>query len=204
MTFGRTKMIILVIFGMTLLLAGAGMTILFSKLSNLDTYKQEILAQLSNSLNRPISFGSGEFSFRFGPTFTFTSVEVKEPDGSATFLTVERLTCKIDLLPLLEKRIVINELAVSKPFLSLNRAPDGRFNFSDLLETKGSELPLHLHDIWLEKGTIRFSDQLVAPTGVVTTLHDTDFYVSNVARGKKCEFKLSARLAGPPGKNIIT
>ena len=81
-----------------LLLAGTGL--LLERFLLLDTYKEQILAELQKSLRRPVTYRSGQFAFRFGPTFTFYDVEVLEPDGRSTFLTTSQLGCKIDLLPL--------------------------------------------------------------------------------------------------------
>src|SRR6185369_12559215 len=54
--------------------------LLLPKLLDLETYKEQILSELQRSLNRPVSYSSGKFTFSLGPAFSFDSVVVKEPD----------------------------------------------------------------------------------------------------------------------------
>ncbi|HEY5974746.1 MAG TPA: AsmA-like C-terminal domain-containing protein, partial [Geobacteraceae bacterium] len=185
-----------------LLLAGAGL--LLERFLHLDAYKEQILAELQKSLHRPVTYRSGQFTFRFGPTFTFYDVEVLEPDGRSTFLKTSQLGCKIDLLPLLEKRVVIHELHAKQPVINLSRDASGRFNFSDLLESTEGQTPLQLYEFWMDKGTISFRDALAGPQEVTTLLTKTDFFVTRLVRGKKCEFKLETYLQGQGVGGSIT
>jgi uncharacterized protein YhdP len=185
-----------------LLLAGTGL--LLERFLHLDAYREQILAELQKSLHRPVTYRSGQFAFRFGPTFTFYDVEILEPDGRSTFLKTSQLRCKIDLLPLLEKRVVIHELHARQPVVNLSRDAGGRFNFSDLLEDKEGDTPLQLYEFWMEKGTIRFRDALADPRGVTTLLTKTDFFVTRLVRGKKCEFKLETTLQGQGVGGTVT
>jgi uncharacterized protein YhdP len=183
------------------ILLGGGATFILNRLLDLDSYRDQILSQVQKALNRQVLYGKGTFIFRFGPEFVFTHVIVREKDGSADFIRADRLTIRIALLPLLEKRLVLSNIELEKPLIELSRDQGGVFNFSDLLETKPRETPLHFRGIRIRKGEIHFRDMAVAPQGVTTILKDTDFYVHNLGRGKRGNFKLSTTIVqkGKPG-----
>ena len=119
-----------------LILLGVGGSLLFNRLMHLDSYKEQILAQVQNTLNRQVLYEKGDFSFRFGPQFIFTHVIVKEKGGTATFISADRLSIRLALLPLLEKKLVLHEIELEKPVITLSRDQAGVFNFSDMLEAK--------------------------------------------------------------------
>jgi len=180
-----------------LLLLAAGYVLLL-KTVDLDNYKEELLAELSKTLNRPVSYKSGQVTFSFGPAFTFNDVVVKEPDGSQDFVAAERLTCRINLLPLFRKQVVVHGIIAEKPVVRLERHSDGSFNISDLLKAGGdSSIPVKIDDIKLKDGDITFIDglqQLQEP--LITRLTKVDLSLDNFGRAKKTGVKLSANLAG--------
>jgi len=180
-----------------LLMLAAGYALLL-KMVDLDNYKEEILVELSKSLDRPVSYKSGMVTFSFGPAFSFKDVVVKEPDGSQNFVAAERLTCRINLLPLFRKQVVVHGIIAEKPVVRLERHSDGSFNISDLLKAGGdSSIPVKIDDIKLKDGDITFIDglqQLQEP--LITRFTSVDLSLDSFGRGKKTGVKLSANLAG--------
>ena len=180
-----------------LLALGAGGVFLLPKLLHLDNYKEQFLAQVQDALGRRVLYETGAFSFRFGPSFTFTKVAVKEKDASTDFITADRLTLTIAIFPLIEKRLVIRDLVLEKPAITVNRDRDGIFNIDDLLKRqKEPSVALRLNAIRLKEATIRYSDLAVSEEGFRTVLEDTDFTITHMERGKKSDIKLSTTLAG--------
>lgn len=101
----------------------------------------EIVAFLNKTLNREVSYENQDFSFWFGPTFTFRGIEIKERNGKDTFAAIERLSFKVAVLPLLTGKIVIKKMHFEKPSCSLYRDSNGVLNIGDLLKVK-KPLPL--------------------------------------------------------------
>jgi len=168
---------------------------LLPRLLDLDTYKQEILTQVKSALKRDLHYQSGEFSLKLTPAFTFTGVTVKEKDGSGDFISADRLTVKIAIIPLLRKELVLSRIQLERPVLHISRNRQGVFSISDLLTpSTGGEAP-GIRGVELQKAQIRFTDFAFSDTPVVTELSDTDLYLSRLTRGKKCDFKLSGSLA---------
>ncbi len=174
-----------------LLVLGVGVFFL-EKALHLENYKTEILEVLQKTLHRKVIYESGSFSFRLTPAFTFKKIMIMEKDGSAPFLTAEKLTFRIALLPLLDKQLVLRGISLEKPSVVLTRDSGGVFNISDLLEEKGGEAPLQISGIRVRDGKLRFSDRGTGPGEIVTTLDGIDLSINHFARGKTTDFTLSA------------
>ncbi|HEY6007756.1 MAG TPA: AsmA-like C-terminal domain-containing protein [Geobacteraceae bacterium] len=198
-----TKRFIALALLLVTLVLGIGAAILIPRLLHLDSYREQILAQAEQALGRRLLYETGEISYRFGPAFTFTKVVVKEKDSQADFITTERLTFKIAILPLLKKQLVVRDLVLEKPAIALERHQDGSFNFSDLLESKGPAAPLQVRGIHLKEGSIRFTDYAIDAAAVVTALGDTDLVLGNLRRGRHCDIKLSAMLSDAGRKGAL-
>lgn len=200
----RKKIIAIIsLLAIILALAGGGAFIL-NKLLHLDTYKEQIIAAVQEALRREVRYEKGDFSLRYGPAFTFSHVVVKEKDGSANFITTERLTFKVAVLPLLNKRVVLKEMYLDQPTVELSRDKAGFFNISDLLEEKKEALPLQITGIRIKKGLIRFTDRMVTPEGLTTALEETDFSINRFIRDKSCDFKLSTFIADEAKRSSVT
>lgn len=171
--------------------------LLLVRMIDLDTYKEQILAELSTALRRPVSYQSGTITFSFGPAFSFRQVQVKERDGSENFVAIESLTCRIDLLPLLKKQVVVHGIVADRATIRLERHPDGTFNVADLLETGGGrEVPLKISQLRLKSGDITFIDRMPDKEALVTRLAKVDLGLDNIGRGKKTSIKLATTLGG--------
>ncbi len=187
-----------------LLLLMGGTALILPRLLHLDSYKDQILAQVQQSLNRQVLYETGKFSFNILPTFTFTKVVIKERDGNSTFLSADRLSIKVALWPLLDKKIVLRNLTLERPVVALSRDREGRLNISDLLEGKQGEVPLQVRGVYLRKGSIRFTDLAVAPQGIITHLEDTDLDLDHIGRGKTCSIKLTTTLLDDGTRGSLT
>ena len=167
---------------------------------DLDTYKAEIVARVKSSLNRELRYESGDFSFRYGPSFSFTGVTVKERDGVGDFIKADRLTVSIALIPLLRRELVLSRMHLEHPVIQLSRDRAGVFNVSDLTSAAPGGSSLGIRGVRLSKARIRFSDAALTDIPLVTELSETDLYLSRLVRGKACDFKLSGFLGSGPDK----
>jgi uncharacterized protein YhdP len=203
MKISRTTILFTLLFlAILALLISVGSTALLRYL-DLDTYKAEMLSRLQQEINRPVFYANGDFSLIKGPSFTFKDVVIKEKNESGDFLTAERVSLRLSLLNLLQKRIIITEVALTKPTISLVRYRSGMFNISDLLEKKGEGSALSIKNIWLSRATIHLVDQAVTPEGLSATLKDSDLTLDHLEKGKKATFKLSGTLQEHSGKSEL-
>ena len=60
---------------------------------------------------------------------------IKEKDSEASFIKTKDFILKYQLLPLLAKKLVIDELSIVDPEIHLKKSTDGSFNFSDIAKS---------------------------------------------------------------------
>jgi uncharacterized protein YhdP len=181
-----------------------GAIVIYKRLLYLDAYKDDIVAALQKALQRQVLYENGNLSLGFSPSFTFTKVIVKDKDGFSAFISTDRLSFKIGLLPLLEKKLVLKEVQLENPVIKLNRDNKGVFNFSDILETKKEEVSLHVKSIRIKHGSVTFVDQAVSKQGVTTSLEDLDLYAGRLMRGEDSDFKISTVVAANGRKSSLS
>jgi len=195
------RLLLVTIAGVLLLLVGGG-AIFVQKALRLESYRSQILDAVQTSLHRRVIYESGDFSFRFTPSFTFNKIVIMEKDGSSPFLTADRLTFRLSLLPLLERRLVLSSMVLEKPSVTVSRDAGGVLSIADLLEEKGKGTPLQVKGVRVKQGSIRFTDRRVRPEGLVTELRDIELAVAGHRFwGKGSGVKLAASVAqsGKPG-----
>jgi len=99
-------------------------------------FKQIVLQKTQALLNRTVNFDSIQFSPLKGIVITNLNISDKNsPD--VPFLHVDELHFSILYAPILrDKKIIIPQLTVEKPVISLRRYSSAEWNFSDLLNLK--------------------------------------------------------------------
>lgn len=196
MTHKRRKHLLILLIAVLAVVAGAVTAVLVARLHELDTYKGQILAEIEKTLNRKVTYRTGDASLRFGPAFTFTGVVISERDGQSVFATADRLSFRLGLMPLLRKRVVIRQMVMERPNVRLVRNADGIFNISDLLEEKKEKetVTLRFRGITVADGSITLTDHAAAPGGIVTTLEKIELGVDRIARGRETDLNLSTTI----------
>jgi uncharacterized protein involved in outer membrane biogenesis len=202
MTF--KKIILLSFCALIVLSTITGTVILFNKLHHVDTYKQEIVLAAEKALGRRLTYKSGDFSIKYGPTFTFTGVTILEKDEKTVFISTDQLLFRVAFWPLLKKKVVLREIRLEHPCIRLHRDSNGIFNFSDIVAAKGQEIPLRVRRIRLGKGIVTLTDQFVSEKGVTTSLENMDFQINRARRGTTYAFKISADIVGKGKKSSLS
>ncbi len=191
----RRKIIaIILIAAVVFISAAAVVAVVLIKLSNLDARKGDIITALNKKLNRQVSYDSGDFSYYLGPTFTFRGVTIKEKNSPETFATIERITFRLAVLPLLQKKIVFREVRLVRPVGMLHRDHNGIFNINDLLEDQREPLSVEIESIIVNRGAITFTDKWIIPSGLTTSVDEIDLKTSLPARGKSVDLTVSASI----------
>ena len=126
------------------------LAIFFPRLIDINAYRDDIMTTLQKSLNRKVTFVNGKFSMQPGPSFVFDSVAVKEPDGS-DFITAERVTIHLALLPLLEKKIVLSSINLEGAEIYLVRDSNRKLNIDDLLKPRPESVEVSFKKVLQER-----------------------------------------------------
>src|SRR5665647_3695485 len=116
-----------------LLLAGAWFYASY-QLSRLDTFRENIMTAAASTLDRDVTYEKvkATLTLHDGLSLQFTNLVIREKDRSSDLLHVGAASFRIDLLPLLAKRVVIRETILDEPRLSLKRDQAGTVSYTHL------------------------------------------------------------------------
>ena len=178
--------------------------VLLPRVLNLDNYKTYILNTLETSLKRPVTYDSAAISWQFYPAVVFKGLKIKESAGDTKLLTVDRLTFRVALLPLLHKEVRIHGVVLERPELMLVRNQDGTFSVNDLFTDTSSTFEPHIQNIKITDGTLRFTDHLREKEVLVTTLEQLNMQIDGLTRGKSSEFTLAAVIDEQRGREELS
>ena len=131
--------------------------------------RQKAVAVLSETLHRPVSIGEIDIQpFAFGVAVKQFSIGQRDAaQGAAPLFAFDALQINLSSSSLWQRAPVISRLTLVRPNALLVREADGRFNFSDLLESKAgtpaestSGLPeFSLSNISVINGQFSFDDR---------------------------------------------
>jgi uncharacterized protein involved in outer membrane biogenesis len=178
------------------LLAGAWFYASY-QLSQLDTFREKITTGAGNALDRDVTYEKGKatLTLRNGLALQFTNLVIRDKDRSSDLLHVGTASFRVDLLPLLVKRVVLRESILDQPRLSLKRDQAGILNIADLLNRQEKpEMTLDLRKITIEKGVLIFTDQTAGAAGLTTSLTNLQCRIDPRLFSKTSRFSITATL----------
>ncbi|MDI6742067.1 MAG: DUF748 domain-containing protein, partial [Smithella sp.] len=164
-----------------------------NKLSHLDSYKESISKTVSEELNRNVSYktGSAALTLRKGLYFRFTDVAVKEKDGSSDFVNVHDAFVRVSVLSLLINRIVLSEIVLKEPHLSIKRDSAGELNIADLLIEREDGRTPKIRKIIIEDGRVTLLDQALGGDATSMTLENFDASIDSIFSTNRYRFKIT-------------
>lgn len=167
--------------------------------------KAALLPLAEQALHRQITLGEVKVGL-------FTGIELKaltvsDPGEGEPFVTADRVLLRFQLLPLLAKRVIIDEITLERPQIRLIRRTDGAYNISDLLTPKtaapSSETAVPAEEATplyvlvttakIDNGRLTFIDRQANAT---TELTELALDATGITRDGAVPVKLSARLQG--------
>jgi AsmA protein len=125
----------------------------------------------------PLVLGPVSVSMFPAPAVVFSDVALHEPAAGETALAAESLTVNLRLMPLLAGRVDIADVSMVKPRIAVTVYPDGRTNWSPLIDILARALkPDAARDEQLSFSEIGIRDGIVA-------LHIADHGVDETLEG---------------------
>lgn len=100
--------------------------------------KEVLILTVEENLNRKVSIGELDISLFRG--IVVKDFAIKEADGETDFLKAEAFVLKYELLPLLFKKVIIDELKIVSPEIRIVRDREGKFNFENIGKEKPAEV----------------------------------------------------------------
>lgn len=130
-----------------------------------------LIPEAEKALNRKVTVGSIDISLFKG--ITIRDFTIKESDESSDFFSCEEFVLKYKLIPLLSKKVIIDELRLISPDMRLKRNKDGQFNFegigskklpvkevgdSSVAKPKGLPVSLLMNNILIKNAIVSLTD----------------------------------------------
>ena len=122
------------IIGGILILIVAGASLLIRYIISPDAVRKIVLPRVEKTLMRHVEIGDVNIGIIKG--ISLRDLKVYEKDGKELFVSLSAANLRYQLLPLLSRKVVVDEIVLDSPSINIVRNVDGTFNFSDLLEKK--------------------------------------------------------------------
>jgi len=173
-----------------------------------------VLPVAREALHRDIELG--EISVSLFRGITLHDLSVSEPEGGEPFVAADQVVLRYQLLPLLLRRVVVDEVRLDTPRIRIERLPEGRFNFSDLLSGETPESPgaqsdapasaadgppfdLHIARVAVSDGSVRFLDRVINPSAPLEyKVQALNIVASDISLQREFPFTVAARVADAP------
>jgi len=119
-------------------------------------------------------------------------------------VTAERISLSPSILGFLAGRVVLNNLVLDNPVITLEQSAEGKLNLP-VLEQKGKQPPILLAGLLINNGKVVFTDKKAAPQGYKTVLDKIEVRISKIAfppTSLNAKFKFSAIIADAAEKPL--
>jgi AsmA protein len=162
-------------FGLTILLLGAIIYIIV--IFDPNSYKPEIIRLVKEKKERRLRLDSPiKLAFFPSPGVEFAglslSEHLSEHNSAEEFATIEKVHVSLEILPLLRKELVLDEINITGLKANLIRFPDGSTNIDDLIRSK--EQPERFH---FDIGRVHMKETMLA---LRDESSDTHFVFRNI------------------------
>lgn len=195
--------IIAVVVGVPVLLAGAAL-LLVRTLVTPEMIRKNVLPRVEKAVHRRIDMADAKIGLLSG--IVLSGLKVYERDGKETFLSLGEARLKYQLLPLLSRRVVVDEIVLAIPEVHIVRNTDGSFNFSDLLRKEKPETPAReektpfvfaVSSINLGDGRVSYEDKKgIAGSPFVYQLQDITIEITDFTPDRPFPLELKAAAPG--------
>lgn len=151
---------------------------------SLEMVRAELAARITRDTGRTLDIhGSTRFVLFPRPALLLGESSLSEPASDRVFARFERARIGLAVWPLLSGDIVLRELEIDKPQLSVLRREDGSLSFEDLLAAKHGSQAFHfgLEELHFNAAELRFSDEFLGNT---LSLVQLDLDLENLADPK--------------------
>lgn len=160
----------------------AAVWVLFLKTFNAQHVSEELTRYLQQRLNRPVVISSLNLKLLNTVELKgFSVLDTSVAHGQA-FLSAESVTIRFQVMPLLDQRLVIDEVTLNRPRINVVRGEDGRYNVPDVLPSRGAasvytseltgkNLTVSVEDWTIKDGVLSYKDLVSRVTHAVYGLN---------------------------------
>lgn len=171
--------------------------ILFLQLFNAQQLSERITYQLQKQLNRPVKISS--IHMKFLNVIELKGFYILDTVGEPgkPLVAADSVTLAFDILPLLEKKLVIHEVTLNAPRFNLVRTQEGRYNVSDIRFSRQTQaaypsktdkkFEVTIEDWTVKNGTLSFKD---LQTNAAHSLYGISAHFNNLRLNELSQFNI--------------
>ena len=176
---------------------------LLPRFIDINSYQNQIVSLLENSLKRKISFETIRFDWHFGPEFVISGIHIRELDSMDELLSAQKITFPLRILPLLSSKVQLGHVVVEGLKARIIRDKNGVFNIADLIEPGNDGNDIRLKSLRLKNAEFSWHDSQSVAMPVELKLSGIELYIDKFKRGKNCKFGFYAKLPGSVSEGTI-
>jgi uncharacterized protein involved in outer membrane biogenesis len=177
--------------------------------------REAIVARVAGALGRPVQVEDISVRFAGGLGIGLSQIQIGDDPafGTEPFLRAKELTARLQLWPLLHRRIEVGSVKLTSPMIRIVRAPDSRWNYESLLHRPNAggaaasakqrpaldtsagggaaAFALLIESATVSDGTLTFVDRSRTPASTTLVQH-VDLRLRNVGFDQAIDFDLAA------------
>ena len=197
----KLSIIIALVTGILVLLP-AGALLLVKILVTPEMLRKNVVPRVEKVLQRRIEMGDAKIGLFSG--IALKGVKIYEKDGKGPFVSFAEARLHYQFLPLLSRRVVVDEVVLDTPDINIVRNLDGSFNFSDLLRKKHVETPAKertpitfaVAKVEVRDGQVRYDDRKgIFGSPYIYNLREIGIEINNLTPDR--QFPLEIKAAAP-------
>ncbi len=168
--------------------------IAFYHLVSVGDLRSFLIAEIEKNTALKVGLGAADLEIGWVTGVGFRDVKIAMPGSAAPEIAAERITARVAMLPLLERKIIFYEIRLQRPKVALVVEADGKVPLLDkllhlpLLTGADSEFNLDLQSIKIQSGNIDYLDRRKRASLGVWRLRNADFEIERVRGQKLREF----------------
>ena len=162
----------------------------FYHLISTGEFRRFLIDEVERQTDLKVELGDADLEIGWITGVAFSHLALSEPDAAQSAITAERITARVALTPLLQRRVIFYEIRLQKPTAQFVRDKDGHIPLLDrlrnlpFLKRQDSQFNLDLRSIKVQNGVIDFADRWREGTIGSWRLVDTDLDLERV-RGQR-------------------
>ncbi len=179
-------------------------------LIDVNKFRPQLEAHASSALGRKVTLGNLSLSLRSG-YIVASDIEIADNPAFSTrnFLTANALSIDIEMMPLLlHKQLNITGIMIDHPQITLLRADDGTWNFSNMgsggqntSAPKPDAEKISIANLNVNEGKVVIGE-LNKPASI-KTFDDVNITITDIAKGSQVGFNLTTLLPGGGDASLV-
>jgi hypothetical protein len=168
---------VLGLIGFTFFLFVAVAAIAFYHLVQTGELRRFLINEIEQKTELNVQVGEADLQVGSILGIAFRDVALSQPEASEPAITAQRVTARVELLPLLKRKLIFYEIRLHRPAARIIRDEKGQILLLEklaklpFLKQEQGEITLDLHVVRIESGEVDFQDHRADPT---ETVHFTD------------------------------